>query len=205
MGADAGGSLRSFDPNIRDTMITEVPRNYAKRIEKMLGSVDLVKMSDEDLFFLYGRDADMDRVARDWLTLGPGLVVFTLGGDGAVGYVESFGEVRKIHMPLPKECAGGKTISYEGEWVPFKDSVGAGDSFSGGLIAGCVGSPATSLLPQLVEGKPFTEREINLVHDVLKLAATVAAMNCSRVGCDPPPLSAVKAHTLHSPFNYLQI
>lgn len=199
------GSLRSFDPNIRDTMITEKPAVYAKRIESMLASVDLVKMSDEDFYFLYGKDADMTKIAQKLLKLGPGLVVFTMGGDGAVGFVMVDGAVQKIHMPLPKECAGKKTINFEGQWVPFADSVGAGDSFSGGLIAGCVGSPETSLLPQLVERKPFGSREVNLVSDVLKLSATVAAMNCSQVGCNPPPLSAVKKHTLHSQFQYLKI
>merc|ERR1712070_276267 len=65
------GALRSSDPNLRSNMISGEPCQYAKRVEKFLASVDLVKMSDVDLEFLYGKGVDMDSVAAKWLQHGP--------------------------------------------------------------------------------------------------------------------------------------
>ena len=75
-------TLVSFDPNVRPHL---QPDGAAarRRIEQLVPLAHVVKTSDEDLAHLYpGRDPD--DVARAWLELGPGLVVVTRGGDGAL-------------------------------------------------------------------------------------------------------------------------
>lgn len=194
------GALRSFDPNIRANMIKESSTQYSKRIEKLLRSVDLVKTSEEDAQFLYGDNVDINDLAAKWLKLGPKMVVFTMGSKGATTFLPGQYPLIRYDVKLPEQCAGGKTIDKDGRFVAVSDTIGAGDTFMGGLITGCLGSSTSTLLPQLVEKKPWTTREAELAGDVLKLAVTAAAVNCSRTGCDPPTL-AEAVHIFEARFN----
>ena len=49
-----------------------------------MGLSDLVKCSDEDIAWLYGRDADLETVLRSWLDTGVAVVVVTRGKEGAL-------------------------------------------------------------------------------------------------------------------------
>lgn len=199
-------ALRCFDPNIRANMITEKPSAYSKRVETILRSVDLAKTSEEDAEFLYGEGLVLEDLAKKWLKLGPKLVVFTLGSKGTAAFaLDAKSELVRKDVKLPEQCAGGKTLSKDGSFVPVSDTVGAGDTFMGGLITGCVGSNETTLLPQLVEKKPWTARETELLEDVLRLAVTAAAMNCSRSGCDPPSCAEAQKYLVQGPFKSLKL
>lgn len=204
--AGGHGSLRSFDPNIRANMITETPQKYSKRVEKMLRSVDLVKCSEEDAEFLYGKDVDISDLASKWIKLGPKLVVFTLGANGAVAFIPGpDSKLIRRDQKLPQFDGGSKTLSKEGKAAAVCDTVGAGDTFMGGLITGCLGASSSTLKPQLVKKEPFADRDVELVEDVLKLAVTAAAMNCSCFGCDPPRLTEAEKSIVEGPFKHLKL
>ena len=114
----------------------------------------LVKASDEDLAYLYpGRD--LAEVAAQWCDLGARAVVITLGPDGAVGY-DGTGEVARQHG-LP---------------VTVADTVGAGDSFAGGLLA-ALGTGAPDELPSRIGA-------------ALRRAVVASALTCERSGANPP-------------------
>jgi len=184
------GALRSFDPNLRPNMIKESSTKYSKKIEKLLRVVDLVKTSDDDVEFLYGKDAQIADVCAKWLKLGPKLVIITKGSKGADAYIP-----QKDAAPFVVEVAPPgerpNTINAEGKGVPVVDSVGAGDTFMGGLIFGCLGADVhdAPLLAQLVEKKAWDDASIELLRTVLRRAATCAAINCSRAGADPPTVA----------------
>ncbi|MFP7696711.1 carbohydrate kinase family protein [Trueperella sp. LYQ143] len=108
----------SYDPNARPA-IMESPELVRDRIESIIALSDLVKASDEDIQWLYP-ERPVEDVMRHWLSLGAGMVVATRGPWGAYAMLSSERDMLVID-PLNIEMV---------------DTVGAGDSFMGGLISG---------------------------------------------------------------------
>lgn len=158
----AGEQLVSYDPNLRPALIADMGVTAA-RVDEVAGLADVVKLSLEDLELLTG-DHDPEKGASRWLHPGgrTQLVVVTLGADGA--------------------CAATRhrTARVRPFDVPTADTVGAGDTFTAGLLAALAGadglSPAT--LPGVLAG--------DRLDAVLETAAAAAALTCSRPGADPP-------------------
>jgi len=190
------GALRSFDPNIRPNMIAGTGKEYSMSIERLLRQVDLAKTSDDDLEFLYGEGLELPTVAAKWLKLGPNLVVVTRGSKGAHAFVPQGDGKEPLLVAVSPPGEQPNTIDAEGKSAPVVDTVGAGDTFMGGLVMGCLGTPDTApLLAQLVEKKPWDEAAVEHLRGVLERAATCAAITCSRMGADPPTHAEVqKAH-----------
>lgn len=108
----------SYDPNARPS-IMGTPEDARQRIEECIGRSDVVKCSTEDAEWLYA-GAPIPVIAREWGRLGPGLVVITQGGDGAL-----------IHL-----SGSGRSAHVEARRIDVVDTVGAGDSFMAGLVSG---------------------------------------------------------------------
>lgn len=110
----AAGTV-SYDPNVRPALM-DSPDAVIGRVEDLVAASDLVKASDEDVHWLYPSRTMAD-IARRWLDLGTGLVVFTKGPEGAT-----------VHL--------GSGASYDEPTLPVEigDTVGAGDSFMAGLV-----------------------------------------------------------------------
>lgn len=161
--AHHGRALVSLDPNARP-VLTPDRVAAAARVEELVALSGVVKVSDEDLEWLFP-DVHPVVTATRWATRGPGLVVVTRGGAGAVA-------VRP----------DGTTLEVPGVPVVVADTVGAGDTFSGVLI--------DTLLALGVSGpggadalRALTDRD---VLDVVTTAAIGAAVTVSRPGADPP-------------------
>jgi fructokinase len=159
----------SYDPNVRPALLGDAER-ARPGIETLVALSDVVKASDEDLHWLYPETSDED-VAHKWLASGPALVIVTLGGDGVFAVTPSH-EIRRPAVP-----------------VDMVDTVGAGDSFTSGLLdglgrAGLVGGERRDAMAA-------TDEE-TLV-SILDRAALVAAITCSRPGADPPTRSELDA------------
>ncbi|MFK7874738.1 MAG: carbohydrate kinase [Paracoccaceae bacterium] len=155
------GRFTSLDPNVRAAFIDD-RTGYVARIERMAAAADLVKLSDEDLEWLYphlGQDAAVAHVHA----LNPtGLTVLTKGADGA----------RALSQTGSAEVAAGQAD-------PFTDTVGAGDTFAGTLLA------------QLFHSNRLSADHVAQIDsaglvDLLTGAARASAINCSRQGCQPP-------------------
>src|SRR4051794_40972301 len=106
----------SYDPNVRPALLG-TPEAARPGIEHLAALSDVVKVSDEDLHWLYPDREDED-VAREWLGTGPALVVVTRGGNGVFAVTGDL-EVRRPATP-----------------IDLVDTVGAGDSFTSGLLDG---------------------------------------------------------------------
>ena len=152
----------SYDPNVRPALLGE-PEDARPGIEHVVGLSDVVKVSDEDLAWLYPGRTDED-VARDWLSAGPGLVVVTRG---AAGVLAVTAEVVVEQPARPIELV---------------DTVGAGDSFTAGLLDGLAGA---DLLGGGRRAALAAVDEATLT-SVLDEAGRVAAITCARPGTDPP-------------------
>ncbi|MCC3764498.1 carbohydrate kinase [Glycomyces sp. TRM65418] len=166
----SGHRTISFDPNIRPALLPS--RDEARaRTERQVVSADVVKVSDEDLRWLYPETAPQ-RVAADWLGRGPAIVVVTLGGDGSLALTGE-GLVRR---PAPT--------------VDVADTVGAGDAFTAGMLhqlgrEGLLGGGNRDALHHINPKQ---------VIRVLDTAAAVAALTCARHGAEPPNLHELATH-----------
>jgi fructokinase len=157
---DGGATLVSYDPNVRPTLITNRDALRAS-IERCISAAHLVKASDEDAEYLYP-GADLADVAQQWCGLGATLVVVTRGGDGAIAFGTS-----------------GEVAQRAGEKITVADTVGAGDSFAGGLLAALADRGVTT-------PSSLTAADADVIGAALTQAVVVSAITCERSGANPP-------------------
>ena len=105
-----------FDPNVRSSVVGDREK-YRSAVEKWVGISSVIKLSDDDVSWLYPEES-MDEVAKRWIAGGASLVVVTRGAHGIIGYTEHGYE----------EVDGAK--------VTVVDTVGAGDTVGAILVEG---------------------------------------------------------------------
>lgn len=156
-------ALVCFDPNARPSIMGE-PEAALASIERFIALADVVKVSDEDIEWLTG-GAPIDEVVDRWLGMGPSLVVVTRGKHGS-----------------DVATASGLRFTKTPADVPVVDTVGAGDSFMGGIIdamwgMGLRGGEARETLRTLPEEQ---------VRAIIDRASAVSDVTVSRKGANPP-------------------
>jgi len=119
-----------FDPNVRSSVVSDRDK-YRAAVEKWVGISSVIKLSDDDISWLYPDEA-MDEVAKRWIANGASLVVVTRGAKGIVGYTEHGFE----------EVAGAK--------VTVVDTVGAGDTVGAILVEGIIKHSVSGLYGQVL-------------------------------------------------------
>jgi fructokinase len=165
--AQRGQRIVVFDPNVRPSLVTDMAV-YRKQVSHWAGLCDLLKFSDEDAAHLAPAMSLADAAAF-YLSRGPRAVVITRGGEGATLYRSGRTPIEVVPPP-----------------VKVVDTIGAGDTFSAGLSVG--------LLEQGVEhASQLDALSDEAWNAVLRLAATAAALNCTREGADPPTRDQVRA------------
>lgn len=158
-------ALVTFDPNIRPRLLDDRDAVLA-RLTRLVAYCGVVKVSDEDLDWLYPGIAPT-AVARNWIALGAGLVVITAGARGSFA-VHAAGEVH---------VASATT--------PVIDTVGAGDSYMSGLID----AMTTTGLVGPGGGDPAAGvRDLSLsdLRSYMHHANISAAITVGRAGAEPP-------------------
>jgi fructokinase len=162
----------SYDPNCRPALMGD-PESARRGVEGFVALSDVVKVSDEDLGWLFPGEDPAD-VARRWSRLGPALVVVTRGERGAYAVARG-----------PSATAGngrGAVVDHPGLAVDVVDTVGAGDAFTAGLLDGLrradlLGADRRRALVAVTE---------TVLRAAVHLAAQVSAVTCTRAGADPP-------------------
>ena len=114
-----------FDPNIRTAVISD-RKQYVAQVERWVAISSAVKVSDEDIKWLYP-SLEIGQVVNDWLTKGPSLAVVTYGDKGLTGYRKS------------------EKVSVEALKVKVADTVGAGDTVGAVLVEAIVKDGLDSL------------------------------------------------------------
>ena len=166
--AHAQGCLVSYDPNIRPALVGE---HSAALIESAIATATLVKVSDEDVASLHPGVDPID-AARGWLDRGPALVVVTAGSDGARA-------MRDGHADVVVPAAR----------VPVADTIGAGDTFTAGLLTAVL-----DMLPAGVDpDASLRALSDEQVRHALRTAATASGITVTRKGCDPPTAAELSA------------
>jgi len=114
-----------FDPNVRPAVISD-RRQYVRQVERWVSISSAVKVSDEDLNWLYP-SFEIEQVVNSWLTKGPSLIVVTYGDQGLAGYRE------------------GEKVNVDAVKVAVADTVGAGDTVGAILVEAIVQDGLSSL------------------------------------------------------------
>jgi len=107
-----------FDPNIRPAVISDRAQ-YVAQVERWVAISSVVKVSDDDLKWLYP-SLEIKQAVNNWLAKGPSLVVVTFGDKGLTGYQK------------------GEQVSIDAVKVKVADTVGAGDTVGAILVEAIV-------------------------------------------------------------------
>jgi len=97
-----------FDPNIRPAVISD-RKKYLMQVERWVSISSSVKVSDEDIKWLYP-SLEIEQVVNNWHAKGPSLILVTYGDKGLAGY------------------RVGEKVSVDAVKVVVADTVGAGDA-----------------------------------------------------------------------------
>lgn len=154
-------ALVMIDPNCRPEAIADRDA-YQGRLWRILRRADVVKVSAEDLGYLYPGVAQ-ESAAGALLEHGPCLVLLTDGPRPAWAF-----------MP-------GQELSVQVPPVQVVDTIGAGDAFGGAFLAWWSGNDLGRL----------ALRDGEAVRDALQAAVEVASLTCARAGAEPPWLEEV--------------
>jgi fructokinase len=98
-----------FDPNVRPSFLGD-RKKYCQAVEKWVGISSVVKLSDEDIAWLYPGES-MDEVAHRWLEGEISLVVITRGAKGIIGYTHGAQEeVSSFAVDVVDDIGAGDTV-----------------------------------------------------------------------------------------------
>ncbi len=159
MRRESAVRVTMLDPNIRPAFIRD-PQAHRARIARMIALADIVKISADDLVW-FAETGSMDDIAMRWLEQGPQLVILTDGGKGATAYSRD----HKLFVPAHP--------------VQVADTVGAGDTFNGALLA------ALSRKRHLSKDK-IARIDGTALKEAIGFAVRAAAVTVSRAGANPP-------------------
>jgi len=157
------GVITSLDPNVRPSLI-EDRAAYIERLERMFKHADIIKLSDEDIEWLFPDRPLMAAFDHLQDLSSQGLHVLTMGAQG-------------VHA----RC--GKT-NVEVRARPVKtlvDTVGAGDTFM------------ATMLSWLAEKGVSSHAELMALNSdhltaMMERSSLAASLNCEKRGCNPPYL-----------------
>lgn len=157
LGRARSGLTVSVDPNLR-TLLVPV-ETYRAVIDRWAGLSDIVRLSEDDLEQLWPDHTPEDAAAH-LHELGVPLAVVSLGAEGAFASLRG----EQVRVPIAP--------------TTLVDTVGAGDSFHGGMLhhlaqAGLLGGRLDAL-------------DLRALTDALTFASRVSAITCSRAGANPP-------------------
>src|SRR5487761_27978 len=156
-----GQPLVFFDPNVRSGLGFTAAAERV-RVERQLELAHVVKASDDDIALLYpGRN--YREIAAEWQRKTSGIVIVTLGAEGAYALT-----------------AGGLEITVPGVPVEVVDTVGAGDAFAAALLDGLAGE-----IPG--ETDPTTGLQgigLDTTRRLLERACISAAFTCGHAGAE---------------------
>ncbi|WP_030951712.1 carbohydrate kinase family protein [Streptomyces sp. NRRL S-481] len=157
LAAAAPRATISIDPNVRPLLVR--PEVYRARLAHWCGLADVLRLSEDDLDLLLP-GTPPEQACDTWHAAGTRLVVITRGADGALASLDG----ERVRVPAVA--------------TPVVDTVGAGDSFTAGLLH--------HLDSHGLLGGRLTDLRIGDVEAACLFAVKVAALTCSVAGPNPP-------------------
>jgi len=160
-------SCISIDPNIRPSLVSD-KQSYIQRLYTLFGLADIVKISDEDIAWIFSPPIsnDIQKAAETILSYGASTCVVTEGIKGS----HWFSKGTKAFAPTHP--------------VTVTDTIGAGDTFHAGLLA-------YLFREGLLDKKQIPHIDTSKAERALAFATHAAECTCQREGADPPALQEV--------------
>jgi fructokinase len=152
--AKKAGCLISFDPNHRPLLWKNID-SFRSAVLPFLSVVNVLKVSEEEAFMLSGQKNNLELSARALSSLGPGLVLITLGDKGAY-YLSPQGQTGMIQAPKINPI----------------DTTGAGDAFLGTFLAELVKRDALLSTPNSDE----------VWKEIVALSVCAGSLTCLKKG-----------------------
>ena len=162
----AGHCVIYFDANIRPNFIEDKAK-YLKRFAQLTKKIDIIKISEEDYSYLYGKQ-DFAKLSSEWLEKGVKLIILTLGEKGA-----------KVIFD------GGREISVGVEPVKVIDTIAAGDSFNAGFLFDLDKQ-------KMLDRKKLASIDTSTLQKTLAFANQIARFTVTQKGANPPWLDELK-------------
>jgi fructokinase len=156
----------SYDPNVRPSIEPDLDV-WRGRINSLMGTAHLLKLSSEDAERLYPKQS-FENLAQDWIRRGVRLVIVTRGSEGAVAFT-----------------AHGCSAAVPGVHVNVVDTVGAGDTFTAATLTWLEKHDALA-------GAAAADLDSDALRSLLSFGARAAAITCSRRGADLPFAAELK-------------
>lgn len=153
----------SYDPNARPTLMGH-PDTVRPHIEALIADSDVVKASVEDVDWLYP-GLSGPQVLSEWSQLGPALCLLTRGAQGVLGLIN------------------GELFEEPAAVVQVADTIGAGDSFTSGLLSGLADA---GLLGGAEHRTRLHAADYAQVAGAITRALACSAITVSRSGANPP-------------------
>ena len=158
-------SIVFLDPNIRKNII-DSKKKFINIFKTYMKYASLIKLSNEDLAYLK-KNKSVKNTISYWISkYNLSAVILTKGKNGATVYTKRF------------------SISKNSIKVKVKDTVGAGDVFSAGIIRYLEKK-------NLLDVKKIKNLSKNNWLSALEYANLVAAKSCTREGCNPYNINLV--------------
>ncbi|MFB6846046.1 carbohydrate kinase [Streptomyces sp. NPDC056373] len=157
LAAAAPTATISIDPNVRPLLVH--PEVYRARLAHWCGLTDVLRLSEDDLDLLLPGTSP-EQACDTWHAAGTRLVVITRGAGGALASLDG----ERVRVPAVA--------------TPVVDTVGAGDSFTAGLLH--------HLGTHGLLGGRLTDLRLADVESACRFAVRVAALTCSVAGPNPP-------------------
>ena len=150
----------SLDPNVRPSLVVE-PDVYRERIKRLMTKIDILKLSDEDLLWLFNENTDESSALSELRAIANAeLLILTRGSKGS-------------------------SIWHNDKWYSapaypvdkLSDTVGAGDTFMASVLVWLTKNENMKRLGVL---------DLKEKQDLQYYAGKAASLNCKKQGCNPP-------------------
>jgi len=151
--------MLSFDPNIRPSLVPDKEK-YMNRFKKLCSISSVIKLSDEDLLWLYP-ELDTEKAVSLLLKSGVSLIALTTGKTGA----QLINRENRVSSPLFD--------------LPVADTIGAGDTFHGAMLSYLYSK-------NWINGEVLNNLTKEQLRNIGDYANKAAGINCSRSGANPP-------------------
>ncbi len=150
----------SLDPNVRPSLVVE-PDVYRERIKRLMTKVDILKLSDEDLLWLFNENTDESSALSELRAIANAeLLILTRGSKGSSIWHNDKWYAAPAY-PVDK----------------LSDTVGAGDTFMASVLVWLTKNDNMKRLGVL---------DLKEKQDLQYYAGKAASLNCRKQGCNPP-------------------
>ena len=153
------GIKLSIDPNVRPSLISD-PSTYRSRITRLIAMADILKLSDEDLAWLYCGMNESESLMELTANTSADVIILTKGADGSAV------QHNDVWHDAPSHPVGA-----------ISDTIGAGDTYMASILV---------WLTQNLKLARLSELSLQDKQQMQHYAGRAAALNCARQGCNPP-------------------